>query len=215
MKVLVACERSGRVRDALLDRGHDAISCDIEPSDSEGPHIQGRVEEVLDRGWDMVVGFPPCTHLANVGYPCHIGKCVHPQHHNETYRRWRCGELIQAALLFHTLRSAAPRTAIENPQPHPLAARLLGSHTGYTEPFHHGDPWRKRTLWWLRGLTPLSATRRTTPQFRWISAQKPRKDGLPGRPGDHGQHPLRSLTPLGLAEAIADQWGHPEPQTLF
>lgn len=215
MRVLVACERSGRVRDALLRRGHDAISCDLEPSDAPGPHIVGRVEEVLGDTWDMVIGFPPCTHLANVGYACHIGRCIHEQHHEETYRRWRRHELIQAALLFHAILAAAPRAAVENPQPHPLAAHLLGRHTAHTEPFHHGDPWRKRTLWWLRGLAPLAPGRRVKPEFRWISAQSPRKPGLPGRPGDHGQDPLRSLTPLGLAEAIAEQWGDPNPQTLL
>ena len=215
MRVLVACERSGRVRDALLARGHDAVSCDIELSDAPGPHIAGRVEDVLGDGWDMVIGFPPCTHLASIGYACHIGRCVHRDHYLGSYQRWRRGELIRAAELFWAIRQAAPRTAVENPQPHPLAAELLGPHNGYSEPYHHGDPWRKRTLWWLTGLQPLHPTRMTVPQFRWISGQSKRRHGLPGRPGDRGQDPARSLTPLGTAEAIADQWGSPEPQTLF
>ena len=209
MRILVACERSGHVRDALLARGHDATSCDTAPSDNPGPHICGRAEDALDGQWDMIIGFPPCTYLSNAALPCVIGKCSHVAH-DETYREYRGCEMLNAALLFHALRDGAPLTAIENPQPHPEASRLLGRHTARTEPFWFGHPWRKRTLWWLKGLQPLHATNLVTPTHRLVNSGSTYRHQLPGLSRD----PLvRSETPTGLAQAIATQW--PYPQTLF
>ena len=210
MRVLVACERSGRVRDALLARGHDAISCDIEPTDAPGPHITGRVEDFLGDGWDMVIAFPPCTYLSRAGQPC-FTRCLHPGH-DDAYRRSRHLLAIEAALLIHALLGAAPRVAVENPLPASFPATLLPRWTAMSEPFRFGDPWRKRTCWWLRGLAPLTPTSVVHPKFRWITTGG-RHYYDPRAPGRHSFE--RSLTPLGLAEAIAEQWGRPDPQTLF
>lgn len=197
MKVLVACERSGRVRDALLRRGLEAVSCDVEPSDSDGPHILGRVEDVLGDDWDMVIGFPPCRFLSTAAGAL----CMEP---------WRRHRTFESALLFHAILGAAPRAAVENPRHHSLARQLIGPPTAVTEPWWFGDPWQKRTNWWLRGLQPLMPTARVTPRFRWVDS---RRDN--NAPGAHRDPYRRSLTPLGLAEAIADQWGDPAPQALL
>ena len=225
MRVLVACERSGRVRDALIDAGHDAVSADLSVSDRPGPHIVGRVEDHLD-GWDMVIGFPPCTFLSNVGAPCIVGGCIHDQH-DETWREYRRVEAVNAAALFWALRDAAPLTAVENPQPGTWAAEMLGPATAATEPWWFGHPWKKRTLWWLTGLQPLHPTLPVTPTHRLIKTHQARRrndlDGLiPGLPTPpptkhsnvlpgivHSSDSVaRSETPQGLADAIAGQWPH-------
>ena len=227
MRILVACERSGRVRDALLARGHDAISCDTAPTDSPGPHICGRVEDVLDGGWDMIIGFPPCTYLSNANTPCVVGGCPHPTH-DADWREWRYTEMLNACLFFHALRDAAPLTAVENPMPNPHARPLLGKHSAHTEPFWFGHPWTKRTLWWLKGLQPLHATNPVIPTHRLVDTgrtiatlkqpsldgiEPPRKKPINDLPGLSRDPIERSETPSGLAEAIATQWAY--PQTLF
>lgn len=219
MRVLVACERSGRVRDALLRRGVDAVSCDVEPSDAPGPHIRGRVEEHLTDGWDMLVAFPPCTFLTRLALACWLGSCAYPGHDEPHYTAWRRGETINAALLFRALLDCGiPKVAVENPLPHRFAARLLGPPSGSVEPYYFGDAWTKRTYWWLRGLPMLYPTRVVTPTIRWINAN-PRSrmtlPQLPSRGNDPESATLRSITPLGMAEAIAEQWGSPAAQALF
>ena len=167
----------------------------------------------------MVIGFPPCTFLANIGLPCILQQCAHKGHDSDHYGRWRRAEMIRAALLFHAILAApTPRIAVENPQPHRFALALLGEPAAVSQPYHHGDPIRKRTLWWLRGLAPLIPTRMVRPTHRWIGGQSKRRVSLPAvveRGGTPELSALRSLTPLGLAEAIADQWGHEAPQTLL
>ena len=227
MRILVACESSGHVRDALLRKGHDAISCDIKPTDNPGPHITGNVLDVLGDNWDMVIGFPPCTYLSNANTPCVVGKCPHPPH-DEQWREWRKVETINAALFFHAIREAAPITAVENPRPNPPASALMGKHTCYTEPWWFGHPWLKRTCWWLKGLQPLYPTNPVIPTHRLVDTGRyvaptgdPTLGGMtpPPRklvkqlPGMTRNQVERSVTPLGLAEAIADQWT--DRQSLF
>ena len=210
----MACERSGRVRDALIRRGHDAISCDIEPSDSPGPHICGRAETILDDGWDMVVAFPPCTYLTNAANLCLIGRCNHPNC-SPVLRRLHS---IEAAQFFRLcLDVAAPRVAVENPTPHPFARRLMGQPTAHTHPWWFGHPWTKRTLWWLRGLQPIVPTTPVRPTHRLVDTGDARTTNrLPILPISRVERSrVHAETPLGLAEAIAEQWGHPEPQTLL
>jgi site-specific DNA-cytosine methylase len=103
MKILVACEYSGRVRDAFRDRGHDAVSCDLLPTDAPGPHYQGDVSDILDDGWDMMIAFPPCTHLAVSGA--------------RWFKEKQADGRQQAALDFVRLLLDAPidKIAIENP----------------------------------------------------------------------------------------------------
>lgn len=132
MKVLVACEFSGIVRDAFIARGHDAVSCDLIPSERPGPHIQDDVLKHLDGGWDLMIAFPPCTHLARSG------------------ARWWSqkkadGRMDEALEFVRTLRNAPiKRIAIENPEG--LLRRYLRPPTQCIEPFQFGDPWYKKNM---------------------------------------------------------------------
>ena len=219
MRVLVACEVSGRVRSEFRARGHDAWSCDLEEADDGSPHHYcGDVRDVLDDGWDMVVGFPPCTYLSVVAVSCLHGTCAHS--HPEGYIEWRWRQFEEAVDLFQALLNCgAGRVAVENPVHHPAAQDRLGPPTAISEPFWFGDQWRKRTHWWLRGLAPLQPTRIVVPEFRWVNSGKGRRwyRGLPAveHPTDRPRAYYRSLTPPGTAAAIADQWGSPVRQTLF
>lgn len=185
MKVLVACEFSGVVRDAFLKRGHDATSCDLLPSDSPGPHICGDVRDVLALGWDLMVAHPPCTHLAVSG------------------ARWFKGKEAQQAeaLAFvQTLLDApVPRIALENPVS--IISTRIRKPTQVVDPFLFGDPFRKRTCLWLKNLPPLVAT-----NDLGDGEQKCWKEGpSPDR------WKRRSKTYQGMADAMAEQWGSLPP----
>lgn len=188
LRVLVACERSGRVRDAFITRGHWAVSCDIEPSDTAGPHWRGDVRQFLVPDvWDLVVAFPPCDHLSKAG------------------ARWwpakQADGRQQAAVdLFMALYNApAPRVAVENPAG--WMCTNFRQPDQRIEPYMFGDPWRKHTCLWLRGLPPLVPTDIVEPNpMSWIGGDA-RKSGA------HRDVRMRSLTFQGIANAMADQWG--------
>ena len=196
MNVLVACESSGRVRDAFLRRGHYAVSCDLLPSDAGGPHIIEDALTVLDsQRWDLVVAHPPCTYLS--------GATPFNQHPT-TVERFAAQ---RSALLFalRLWEAKVPRFCLENPQ------GLLNSWRQPTQiinPFLFGEPIYKRTCLWLRGLPPLVPTNEVRP-----SAKDSRKwwDSL----GDKKRPHNRSITFLGVAEAMADQWSDPDVGLLF
>lgn len=189
-RVLVACECSGRVRDAFLDAGHDAYSCDLLPSDSdrgESRHYQGDVTELLGEEWDLVVAHPPCTYLCNSGV-----RWLHTQH-----GRW--WKMIQASMFFRKCLAAnATCVCVENPIPHMYAMEIIETpYSQIVQPWQFGHGETKATCFWLRGLPPLQPT-----------------DIVPGRearvhklsPGpDRGK--LRSVTYQGIALAMAQQWG--------
>ncbi len=148
-RVLVACEYSGRVRDAFRAAGHDAVSCDILPSERPGPHIQGDVLELLADGWDALIGFPPCTHLSKVGA-----------------RHWPAkqadGRQQQAAEFFLALWDCGiPRICLENPAGYMTSA--LRAPDQYVHPWWWGGYVRKATGLWLKGLPPLVATHSKPP----------------------------------------------------
>ena len=197
MRVLVACEFSGTVRNAFAARGHDAWSCDLLPSDDgSNRHIRGDAREVLDQGWDLLmVAHPPCTRLCNSGV------------------RWlskpppgRTAEDLQAELeLGASLFSAfwnAPieRIAIENPVMHRHAKALISN---YQPPAQSVQPWQfghgetKRTCFWLKNLPPLTPT-------NIVAGRVQRVHRMPPGP-DRWKERSRFFT--GIAEAMADQWG--------
>lgn len=188
MTWLIACEYSGRVRDAMLARGIDAVSCDLLPSEAPGPHIQGDVTEQLRRRWAGVVAHPPCTRLCNSGV------------------RWLAerdlwSDMRDAATFFLAcLHANAPHVAVENPVMHRYARDIIGRGPDFTvQPWQFGDNAKKRTCFWTRGLPPLIPT----------SAL----DGSTARAECHTASPgpdrwkERSRTYLGIADAIAAQWG--------
>lgn len=191
MRVLVGCEFSGVVRDAFLRAGHDAVSCDLLPTASPGPHIQGDVLAVLEDGWDLAIFFPPCTHLSVSG------------------ARWfKDKQDEQAAALEFVRRLMAapiPRIAIENPVG--VISSRIRKPDQIVQPFMFGDPIAKTTCLWLTGLPLLQQTlvvapgpRRSYKSGRSIPAWY---SDLPNTP-DRGLR--RSTTFPGIAAAMADQW---------
>jgi len=129
MRVLVACEYSGRVRDAFIRRGHDAISCDLLPAEKPGPHIQGDVSEVLRQTWDLVVAHPPCTYLSNSGV-----RWLHSDPDRWALMRQGAGFFLDC------LNANAARVAVENPVMHKYAREIIGRGPDFTvQPWQFGD----------------------------------------------------------------------------
>ena len=194
MKVLVACEFSGRVRDAFIQRGHDAISCDLLPSETPGPHIQGDFRDNL-KGWDLIIGHPPCTYLCNSGVRWLLNKDGSP---NED----RLVELTGARNLFYDLRNAdCNKICIENPIPHKYAR--LPKYTQKIQPWQFGNYETKATCLWLKNLPPLIPTAGFKDR-RFVKERKQRV--FMESPGPN-RWKNRSRTYLGIAEAMAEQWG--------
>lgn len=189
-KVLVACEYSGIVRDAFIEAGHDALSCDLLPSESQlGPHIQGDVLPLLERSWDLVVAHPPCTYLANSGV-----RWLHdPERGPE---RWR--KLDEGAEFFRRFLSSAPFVAIENPIPHGYAVERIGRrYDQKIQPWQFGQGESKAVCLWLENLPPLTPT-----DIVEGREQRVFKMG----PGPNRQKERSRFFP-GIARAMADQWG--------
>lgn len=192
MRVLVACEFSGVVRDAFLRRGHDAVSCDILPTHSPGPHVQGDVLALLDGGWDLMVAHPPCTHLAVSGAK-HFG---------------RKKDLQEEALRFFCalLNAPIPQIAVENPVG--VVSTRIRPPDQVVQPYWFGDPERKATCLWLKALPKLRGTDPKAPQLIHYPNGKTFSrfhDHSRSVNGDRGLG--RSVTFPGLAEAMAEQWG--------
>ena len=188
MKILVACEYSGRVRDALIAAGHDAISCDFLATEVPGPHIQGDVTPLLSRSWDMIVAHPPCTRLANSG--------VRWLAERDLWDDMRAG----AAFFMACLNGNAPLIAVENPVMHGYAAAICGKPTFTVQPWQFGDPAKKRTCFWTRGLPALVPTSDMT-------AADARADCHLASPGPD-RWKERSRTYPGIAAAMASQWAN-------
>lgn len=181
MKVLVACEYSGRVRDAFRALGHDAMSCDLLPTDVEGPHYQGDVTELLHMGWDLMIAHPPCTHLAVSG------------------ARWFKGKLkeqAEALAFVQTLMDAPiPRIAIENPVS--IISSRIRKPDQVVQPWQYGHGETKATCLWLKGLPKLMPT-------NIVEGREAKVHRMPPGPNRWKE---RSRTYLGIAEAMAAQWG--------
>ena len=193
MKVLVACEFSGIVRDAFIARGHDAWSCDILPTEKPGPHIQGDVLEILNDGWDLMIAHPPCTYLTNSGVRWLF----------EKEGRW--GQLNDGVSFFNKLRNAdIPKKCIENPVPHKWALERIGiKYNCKIHPWEFGHKQKKTTCLWLMGLSPLMPTCIVGPPPKgdksWESIWR--------CPPGPEQKKIRSRTFPGIAQAMANQWG--------
>jgi hypothetical protein len=197
LRVLVACEFSGIVRRAFLERGHDAWSCDLLPAeDRSNRHITGDVRDVLHDGWDlMIVAHPPCTRLCNSG----VRWLSVPPAGRSLEDMWR--ELDAGCALFSDLWNApVPRVAVENPVMHRHAKARIRN---YQEPAQSVQPWQfghgetKRTCFWLRGLPPLTPT-------NIVEGRTPRVHRMSPGP-DRWKERSRFFT--GIAAAMADQWG--------
>ncbi len=187
MKVLVACEFSGIVRDAFLKRGHDAVSCDLLVSERPGPHIVGDVLGHLDEGWDLMIAHPPCTYLANSGV----------RWLRERAGRW--GLMVEGGLFFRRLLEAkVPRIAVENPIPHRYALGVIGrGYDQIIQPWMFGCGETKATCLWLKNLPLLKATDVVGGRFGRVYRVPPSAD----------RWKVRSRTYEGIAEAMVEQWG--------
>lgn len=188
MRVLIACEYSGRVRDAFISQGHDAVSCDLLPTESPGPHLQCDVLEVLEQGWDMLIAFPPCTHL------CVSGARWFAQKRADGRQQEAISFFMQIA------KCSIPRKAIENPVG--IMSRIWRKPDQIVQPWQFGHAETKRTCLWLERVPPLLYT-------------KIIQTGLQNRihrlPPSDDRAKLRSLTYQGIADAMATQWGGLEP----
>jgi hypothetical protein len=188
MRVLVACEFSGIVRDAFLERGHDAMSCDLLPTESPGPHYQGDVRDVFGDGWDLMVAHPPCTFLAVSG------------------ARWFAERRQEQAdaLAFVRLLLAAPipRIALENPVS--VISSAIRKPDQIIQPWQFGHGETKATCLWLKGLPKLTPTNIVPERHARVHLASPGPD----------RWKERSRTLPGIAAAMAEQWGHADELSL-
>ena len=195
MRVLVACEYSATVRDAFLARGHDAWSCDILPTTGDpGRHIEGDALAVLDGGWDLIVAHPPCTHLAASGA--------------QYWPEKRADGRQQAAIDFFLAiyNAPCPRVAVENPVG--VMGTVFRKADQIVQPWMFGDPFNKKTCFWLRGLPALTPTNIVEPTHNWgtnsYRSGSRKKSALPSLKWSGHD---RSKSFAGIAEAMAEQWG--------
>lgn len=192
MKILIACEESGVVREAFKKKGHDAWSCDILPTAIPGQHIQGNVLEVLNDGWDMIIAHPPCTYLSNAG-----ARFLYPK---GVLNKDRLALGMEAKKLFMALYNAnISKICIENP----VSSRIFGlpEKTQSIEPYYFGEPFKKKTYLWLKNLSPLEPT---------DLLEKPESTKVAGNwfnKGGKDRQKNRSKTFQGIADAMAEQWG--------
>ena len=183
MKVLVACEYSGVVRDAFIKKGHDAMSCDLLPTESLGKHYQGNVLDIINDGWDLMIGHPPCDHLAVSG----------ARWFKEKQKDGRQQNGID--FFMRLINAPIEKMAIENP--------ISIMSTKYRKPDQIIQPWQfghgetKSTCLWLKNLPLLTPTNIVEGREQRIHKLPPSKD----------RWKIRSKTYLGIAEAMADQWG--------
>lgn len=203
MKVLVACEYSGTVREAFASAGHDAMSCDLLPTDIPGNHYQGDVRDVLGDGWDLMICHPPCTYLSVSGI-----------HWNDRCRGW---DETDKALAFVKLLMDAniAHIALENPVS--IISSRIRKPDQIIQPYHFGHDASKATCLWLKNLPKLLPTETISPRIvngksRW------------GNQTDNGQNKLapskgrwkiRSTTYKGIAKAMAEQWSESALSSLM
>lgn len=188
MKVLIACEFSGILRNAFIKKGHNAMSCDLMETDLLGPHYKGTVFDVLYDGWDLMIAHPPCTYLCNSGVSWL---------YRQGLERW--DKMKHGALFFRRLLEAPiDRVAVENPIMHKYAVETIGRRQDQViQPWQFGHGETKATCLWLRNLPKLEPT----------NVVEGREQRLHKLPPSKERWKLRSTTYQGIAEAMAEQWG--------
>lgn len=206
MKVLVACEFSGVVREAFSLQGHDAVNCDLLPTEQIGPHIQDDVlKHLYSKNWDLMIAHPPCTYLTVTG-----NKWMKPEYKDRFPNRQKQRE--EAIYFFKELANAKiPRIAIENPVG--IISTVYREPDQIIQPFMFGDAERKTTCLWLKNLPKLKPTNQVIPKL--YTYKDGRTDGdwhvktmkLPSLE----RMKARSKTFQGIANAMADQWGNYKP----
>lgn len=173
------------MRDAFIRRGFDAISCDLLPTESEGPHYQGDVRNILSNYWDLIIAHPTCTRLTNSG--------VRWLHERDLW-----GDLKEACEFFNLFKGKAKHVAIENPIPHKYARQWIGDYTQIIQPWQFGHGEQKAICLWLENLPPLVPTNIVGGREQRIWKMSPGKD----------RWKERSRFFTGIGEAMAEQWGN-------
>jgi len=201
MRVLVACEFSGVVREAFAARGHDAWSCGLLPSELPGQHYQCDVREVLGLGWDLMIAHPPCTYLSGAG-----ARWLYKKIGQVDLERLERG--MEARYFFlELLHCSIPKIAVENPRQ--LTIFKMPRHSQEVQPYYFGDSYTKATRLWLKGVPPLWPTKIVDKGARWIDPHGVSRPAwymwAKGRGYDGGHS--RSRTFPGIAAAMAAQWG--------
>jgi site-specific DNA-cytosine methylase len=192
MRVLIACEYSGTVRDAFRAQGHDAMSCDLLPTDKPGPHYQGDVFDIIGEGWDMMIAHPPCTHLAVSGAKHFAAKIADGR---------------QAAALFFVQRlldAPIPRIALENPVS--IISSQIRKPDQIIQPWMFGHEATKTTCLWLKGLPHLVPTDIVGKGERHITKGGKSLPVWYNLPPSPTRWKIRSATFQGIADAMAAQW---------
>lgn len=216
MKILIACECSGTVRDAFLANGHDAYSCDLKPDvNMSNRHIRDDVRDVLKmEKWDLLmVAHPPCTRLCNSG----VRWLSSPPPNRTKEEMWE--ELEEGAQLFSDMLNAdVPRIAVENPVMHKHAKKRIKGYFEFSQsiqPWQYGHTETKRTCLWLKNLPDLQETNNVYDEMMLLPKKERNRIHSMGPSADRGA--ARSIFYTGIAKAMADQWGSvAEPQrTLF
>lgn len=196
MRVLVGCERSGKVRDAFIARGHDAMSCDLEPTDSPGPHYKGSVLDILSDGWDLFIAHPPCTHLATSGAAWFPAKRAD-------------GRQADAIAFFMQMVNAPiPHICVENPVC--IMSRTYKPPTQIIHPWQFGHSTMKTTCLWLKGLKKLRPTNIVDKGNVIVHESGKRSSQWSFdtfKLSKSVRAKVRSETFQGIADAMADQWG--------
>jgi len=200
VRVLVACEFSGIVRDAFLARGHDAVSCDLLPSERPGPHVVGDVRDLLGDGWDLMVAHPPCTYLTNAGVRWLYGDYGHRMAATSLVGEPRWEAMREGATLFRELLAAPiARIAVENPIMHKHAEAVIGRRQDQVvQPWMFGEPTQKAVALWLVGLPALIATGPICMERHQLVHKM--------APSPTRSHDRSRFFP-GIAAAMAAQWG--------
>jgi hypothetical protein len=183
MKVLIAGEYSGIVRDAFLKMGHEAMSCDLLPTEKHGPHYQGDVRDVLNYPWDLMIGHPPCTDISVSG----------ARHFEE--KRFNGRQQVSVSFFMMLANTAIPKVALENPIS--IISSLWRKPDQIIQPWQFGHGETKATCLWLKSLPNLKPTNIVEGRENRIHKMPPSKD----------RGKLRSRTYEGIANAMAEQWG--------
>lgn len=199
MRVLIACEYSGVVRSAFAALGHTAVSCDLLPSDNRhGWHVQGDVLGLLDQGWDLMIAHPPCTHLA-------VSGARHFESKRADGRQQEALEFVRALLA-----APIPRIALENPVS--IISSQIRKPDQVIQPYMFGHMERKATCLWLKGLPLLKPSHDLKVQTMALPANV--RDRVHYMPPSADRWKKRSTTYLGIAAAMAEQWGRADEFAL-
>lgn len=202
MRVLVACEFSGVVRDAFAALGHDAWSCDLLPTERPGKHIQGDALTALSQKWDLLIAHPPCNHLAASGAQYWPAKRADGR------------QTLAIDFFLSLLNSSTPKVAIENPVG--IIGTVFRKADQIIQPWQFGDPYNKKTCLWLKGLPMLKPSKVVEPTHNWGSnsyrSGSRKKSSLPSKFWGAKD---RARSFAGIAAAMAEQWGNPMNDPMF